>query len=200
MGKIIVPGSKEDRAPTLRLWLEAFTCVQECASDAADNSEIKRDIADNIKMLRARVKENADPQAQKLLETQQVVQRQMFARRPEIYTELLKLWRDVAKDILSYDWDLQQEVVYQEEVKGGPILFWQAPDADTEVPRSQKVAVARARAVMIIRFLKFVREQAADDISPIEYTKQMLMKQGINEHNFELYADLIASPNPWKAQ
>ena len=53
--------------------------------------------------------------------------------------------------------------------------------------------------MLIIKFLKFVvaNSQTSD---PIEYTKQMLMKQGINEDNFHLYADSIAFPNPWTAK
>ena len=195
MNKIIDP--RNSRVNTLRDWTMAFACVQECAADAADNSEIKRSVDDNIKMLRARVKENADPQARKLLDVQELVKRQMFQHRPEMHTLLMKLWREVVIDILSYEWNLYEEVHYAEKNKGGLIWFWQGDKDDRS--EKGKIPVERHKAVLIIKFLKFVvaNSQTSD---PIEYTKQMLMKQGINEDNFHLYADSIAFPNPWTAK
>lgn len=195
MTKIIDP--RNSRGNTMRDWTTAFACVQECAADAADNSEIKRGVDDNIKMLRARVKENADPQAKKLLETQELVKAQMFQHRPEMHKALMDLWRVVVRDLLSYEWDLAEEVHYAEKTKGGPLWFWQGDKDDRG--ETGKVTVERAKAVLIIKFLKFVAANANNQ-DPIEYTKQMLMKQGINEHNFHAYADSIAFPNPWTAK
>lgn len=175
-------------------WLNAYTCIQECSADAADNSEIKRSVDDNIKLLQSRVKEGADPQAKKLLETQLMVKRQMWARRPEIHNAFMDLWKKTMQDIKSYSWDLSEDVHYAESYKGGPINFWQG-DPDDRGPTG-KIPVSRDRAILIIRFLKFVSAES-ERMNPIEYSKQMLMKQGINKDNFHLYADLIAFPNPW---
>ncbi len=195
MGKIIDP--TQPTVPELKVWLNAFTCIQECSADAADNSEIRRSVSDNVKMLRARVKENADPQAQKLLDQQELIQRQMFQKRPELHRELMKLWRNTVEDLISYSWNVAEEVHYEEDFKGGPMLFWQGDLNET--PRHKKVTVTRPRAVLIIRFLKFVSAHSGDT-SPIEYTKQMLLKQGINEENFHLYEDQLVIPNPWTQQ
>lgn len=192
MGRIITPGE----VPTLRQWLEAFTCVQECAGDAADNSYIKKEVDDNIKMLRSRVAEKADPQAPRMLELQEHIKRQMWAQRPEIHQELMKLWRETMTDILSYNWDLTKEVYYAELVKNGPIYFWQGDGDDRGI--AGKIPVARSKAVLVIRFLKFVAEESRTK-NPIEYTKEVLLKQGINKDNFHYYADLLAFPNPWQA-
>ncbi len=197
MGRIIDPTKPAPAAPTMAQWLNAFTCIQECSADAADNPEIKRSVADNIKMLRARVAENADPQAGNMLAQQELIQRQMFAKRPEMYQMLIGLWHKAAVEIKAFDWDLSQDVHYQEEFKGGRLLFWQGAADETDV--SKKQAVIRPIAVMIIKFLKFVK-QMSETSDPIEYTKEILLKQGINEHNFDLYADQLAFPNPWTAQ
>ncbi len=193
MGRIINPA---DPAPTLRQWLEAFTCVMECAGDAADNAYIKKEVDDNIKLLRSRVKEKADPQAPKLLEAQELIKRQMWAQRPEIHRELMKLWHETVKDIMSYNWDLSEEIHYAEAHKGGPINFW-VGDADDR-GLAGKIPVGRHKAVLLIKFLKFVREESLTK-NPIEYTKQMLLKQGITKDNFHHYADMLAFPNPWLA-
>ncbi len=196
MNKIIDP-TKRVVVNTTRDWINAFTCVQECSADAADNSEIKRSVDENLKMLRARVKENADPQAQRLLESQELIKRQMFQFRPEIHVQLMDLWRKVSVDILALDWDLTQEIHYMESTKGGPMWFWQG-DKDDRGPNG-KTTVDRLKAVLFIKFLKFIAAHA-DNSTPLEYTQNMLLKQGINAKNFHLYADSLAFPNPWTAK
>jgi len=198
VGRIIDPTKPQPAAPTLEQWLTAFTCIQECSADAADNSEIRRSVSDNVKMLRARVKENADPQAERLLASQELIQRQMFAQRPEISRLILAEWRIAMVDIRAYCWDLTQPVHYHEgPVKGGVILFWQG-DAGLQ-DNSTKTQVSRRTALMAIKFLKFVKAMG-EESDPIKYTQQMLEKQGITADNFHLYADQLAFPNPWTAQ
>ncbi len=194
MSKIIDPTKKSD---TIHDWINAFTCVQECAADAADNSEIKRSVDENLKLLRARVKEKADPQAPAILAQQELIKRQMFMHRPEIHRQLMDLWRGTAKEIVSYAWNLLEDVHYREEFKGGKLLFWQGDPAD--MSPNGKIRVERTSAVLIIRFLKFVAS-CSDKSTPIEYTKRMLREQGIDETNFHLYADSLAFPNPWTSQ
>ena len=196
MGRIIDPTNPNASTTTLTQWLHAYTCSLECAGDAADNTEIKRSVADNVAMLKSRVKEEADPQAQRLLESQLMIQRQMFAYRPEMYRLYMELWRRVSVDIRAYEWDLTQPVHYHESFKGGPLLFWQGDPE--ELDAAKKVSIDREHAVMAIKFLKFVAT-LSETSNPIEYTKQMLMKQGVNAENFHLHADKIAFPNPWLA-
>ncbi len=51
---------------------------------------------------------------------------------------------------------------------------------------------------MAIKFLRWA-ESNAPNFSPVEYTKQMLMKQGITKENFHQYKDKLAITNPWEA-
>jgi hypothetical protein len=100
-------------------------------------------------------------------------------------------------EIAAFDWNLLEPVHYHEEVKGGKLLFWQGDPNELDV--AKKIAVERQTAVMVIKFLKFVKAMS-ETADPIEYTKQTLLRQGIGPHNFDLYADQIAFPNPWLAQ
>jgi hypothetical protein len=194
MPRIIDPTQRVQPERTLKYWLESFGCVQECAADASDNSEIKRSVDDNIKLLKSRVKEKADPQAPRLLEEQLRIRAQMWMRRPEMHNEMMKLWRQAAQEIKIFGWDLGEEVHYGEVSKGGKILFWQG-DKD-KPPTDRKFQMDRLTAVMAIKFLKFVAAESQTN-DPVEYTKQTLLKQGINADNFHLYADRLAFPNPW---
>lgn len=196
MPRIIDPTQRAQPERTLKYWLESFTCIQECSADAADNSEIKRSVDDNIKLLRSRVKEKADPQAPKLLEQQLLIRAQMWARRPEMHVELMKLWRVAEREIRAFGWDLGDEVHYGEVTKGGKLRFWQG-DKD-KPPTDSKYQLDRMTAVMAIKFLKFVAAESQTN-DPVEYTKQMLLKQGINKDNFHLYQESLAFPNPWIA-
>lgn len=112
----------------------------------------------------------------------------------EMYKAKRLAWRDLGADIRAASWNLAEDIHYAEQTAGGYLRFWQG-DKDAT---AGGLVVDRVKALVLIQFLKFVNAQSAQNSDPIAYTKQMLLKQGINEHNFDRYADRIAFPNPWK--
>lgn len=186
--KILVPGGS---GMSLAQWLDAYSATLECIADAKNNQSLIKTLKEQVKQLKSDVAELNTENNRSLLRNQEIINQAMGFSN-EVHKVKLTLWKEVKKDITAASWNLADDVHYAEEVKGGYLRFWQG-DGNR---RDLGFVVDRQKALLAIQFLKFVVAQS-QDTNPIEYTKKMLLAQGVNAENFHEYADQIAFPNPW---
>jgi|HubBroStandDraft_2_1064218.scaffolds.fasta_scaffold47557_3 hypothetical protein len=188
MSTLLVPGGA---GMSLAQWIDAYSATLECIADAKNNQSLLKTLKEQVKQLKSDVAELPTEQNRSLLSNQQIINQAMEFSNVA-HKAMLGLWKEVKKDIAAASWNLADDVHYAEETKGGYLRFWQG-DGER---RDLGFVVDRQKALLAIRFLKFVVQQS-QDTNPINHTKKMLLAQGINEHNFHKHADKIAFPNPW---
>jgi hypothetical protein len=188
--KLLIPGGS---GMSLAQWLDAYSATMECIADAKNNATLQKVLKEQIKQLKSDVAQLNTENNRSLLHNQEIINMAMGFSNV-VHKAKLQLWKEIRKDITAASWNLAEDVHYAEETKGGYLRFWQG-DGDR---RDLGFVVDRQKALVAIQFLKFVVQQS-QDTNPVEYTKKMLLAQGINEHNFHKHADAIAFPNPWAA-
>jgi hypothetical protein len=188
--KLLIPGGS---GMSLVQWLDAYSATLECIADAKNNANLQKTLKEQVKQLKSDMAEANTQNNRSMLHNQQMINMAMEFNN-DVHKVQLRLWKEVRKDITAGSWNLAEDVHYAEETKGGYLRFWQGDGAR----RDLGFVIDRQKALMAIRFLKFVVAQS-QDTDPVEYTKRMLLAQGINQHNFHKHADAIAFPNPWTA-
>jgi hypothetical protein len=189
MSKILTPGAQP---LSLLQWMDAYSMFLESTAEAKNNTELRTCIEENIKALKGSSKGLAGAADRQLLATQEQI-KAFMGFSLDMYKAKRLAWKNVCVDVRAASWNLAEDIHYTEQTKGGYHRFWQGDKDATE----GGLVVDRVKALVLIQFLKFVNAQSTQNANPIEYTKQMLLKQGINEHNFHKHADAIAFPNPW---
>lgn len=184
MGKIIKPGEFQ----AMSVWLDAFTAMLESAAEAKNNFQIQKEVKESVKHLNSEVKQKNTVEMRTLAANQKAIARQM-AFDPEQHALVMARWKQSKYQILATGWDLSQEIHF-EMLPSGKTRIWQGEEKGG-------LLLSREDGDAIIVFLKFVHENS-EKFDPIEYTKQMLLKQGINAKNFHEYQDKLAITNPWK--
>ncbi len=177
---------------TTKSWVDAYTATLEASFDAAMNPEIRSEVSEALKATQAQALQTKSQQDINIAKTQANIARRMGGFTMEQYDLIKKIWRRAAVTIVGTSWDLTQEIHFAEEQSRENLRFWQG-----ESPLSNFVLFPRDESALVIKFLRFVQSQA-DRMDPVSHTKAMLERQGINEHNFDEHADLLAIANPWK--
>lgn len=177
----------------LATWVDAYTATLEASADAAQNHEIRGAVRESLTAAKAQAKESGSLEDRQIAEAQARVQQHMGNFNQEQFRVLIRIWLNAAVEIKKASWDLAEAVNFSEEPSKEKLRFWQGED-----PRKDFFLLPRQEAAMAIKFLRWV-ESNSPNFSPLEYTKSMLMKQGITKENFHLYQDKLAITNPWEA-
>ncbi len=180
-----------ERWRNLSTWVDAYTATLEASADAAQNREITGAVGEAVKETKAAAKATGSLQDRQIAEAQASIQRSMGQFNQEQFRVLINIWHRASVDIKKACWDLNSEVHYAEEQNKEKLRFWQG-----DSPLKDFILLPRQEASLAIKFLRWV-ESNSPTFSPIEYTKQMLMKQGITKENFHQYKDRLAITNPW---
>lgn len=180
-----------ERWRNLSTWVDAYTATLEASADAAQNPEIRGAVGEAMKETKAAAKASGSIEDRQIAEAQASIQRSMGQFNQEQFRVLINIWRRASVDIKKACWDLATEVHFAEEQNKEKLRFWQG-----DSPLKDFILLPRQEASLAIKFLRWV-ESNSPTFSPIEYTKQMLMKQGITKENFHQYKDRLAITNPW---
>ncbi len=185
MAKIITaaPGAFQ----SMLLWTDAFTAMLESGAEARNNSQIRREVNESVKELRAKAKETPTANNKAISANQDAIAAQM-AFDPDAHRALMACWRICKQKLIATGWDLGQDIKFEPRI-GGSFFVWQGDEKTGELFPPQD-----GNALML--FLKFVYD-TSNEKGPKEYTQEMLLKQGINALNFHEYADRLAIANPW---
>ncbi len=188
MGKLVLPGVWK----TMAMWADAYTATLDASTDAAMNPEISNEVMDSLKHAKSRALQTGAKHDIAVAQNQQIIADQMKKFSPAHLAELMKVWMPAKREIVAASWDLNQPVQFHEEqIVDRPIRFWQG-----ENPLKDFIILPRTQAALVIKFLRFV-EANSPNFDPREYTKAMLMKQGITKENFSQHSDKLGITNPW---
>lgn len=175
----------------LSTWVDAYTATLEACADASQHHEIRGAMTDALKEAQSQARVTGSEQDIQIAQAQQRINKTVMNVNHEQLRELINVWLTAAKQIKPTCWDLAADVTYALEPNKEQVRFWQG-----ESPTKDFILMPLAPANLAIRFLKFVASNSPS-FSPIEYTKQMLIKQGITKENFHLHKDKMAITNPW---
>ncbi len=186
--KIVNPGTWK----TIAVWIDAYTATLEVSTEAAMNPEIAGEVLDSLKHAQSRALQTGTEHDIRVAQNQQRIVNQMKKFTVEQLAQIMEIWKPAKREVLAASWDLDQEVNFHEEsTVDRHIRFWQGED-----PLKNFIILPRGQAALVIKFLRFI-EANSPKFDPREYTKAMLMKQGITEENFYLHADKLGITNPW---
>lgn len=184
MSKIIKPGEFQ----AMSVWLDAFTAMLESTAEARNNFQLQKEVKESVRELSAEAKRLGTVEMRTLANNQKAIARQM-AFDPEQHALLMARWKLCKYQLLKAGWDMSQEIFFQ-PLPSGKMKVWQGEE-------KSHVLFSEEDGKATVAFLHFVRDNS-EKFDPIEYTKQMLLKQGINAKNFHEYQDKLAITNPWK--
>jgi hypothetical protein len=184
MGKIIQPGA----FVSMRTWTDAFTSMLESSAEARNNPIMKKEVNEAVKELNGLARQTPTDNNRALAANQQAIAKQMRFSLDQ-HKATMARWHLTKMKLIATGWDLAQEIKFEPQPNGS-FKVWQADEKICETFPAED-----GQALLL--FLKFVYENS-DKFDPIEYTKQMLLEQGINEHNFDQYSEHLAITNPWK--
>ncbi len=187
--KIVDPGVWK----TIAAWVDAYTATLEVSTDAAMNPEIVGEVTDALKHAQSRALQTGKDHDVRVAQNQQLIANQMKKFTVEQLAQLMAIWKLAKREVLAAAWNLDDEVHFhvEETTTDRPLRFWQGED-----PMKNAIVLPRDQSALVIKFLRFI-EANSPKFDPREYTKAMLMKQGITEHNFHEYVDRLAITNPW---
>lgn len=131
----------------------------------------------------------------------------------EAYIEQQNAWASVKRDLRVFGLELGEELMLAPEIMnpelkpthGQALTRWQyamkAWEKDPWLEISHKLEVVPVRfrgreALIALGFITFWIQQC-NKVDPVEETKKMLLKQGINADNFAAHADRLLIKNPW---
>jgi hypothetical protein len=177
---------------TTKSWVDAYTATIEASFDAAMNPEIRSEVNEALKAAQAQALATKSEQDINVARQQAHIARRVGGFSAEQYDIIKKIWKVTAEAIIATSWKLTEEIFYAEEPTKEKLRFWQG-----DSPLKNFILLPRDQSSLFIKFLRFVQSRA-ERFDPVAHTKQMLESQGINEHNFDEYADKLAITNPWK--
>ena len=176
---------------TTLFWVDAYTLFNASVAEAKNNPIMVREVNESAKRAEREAFRLRTPES-RALAFSQIRIKQLMTFSLEDHKELMRVWKNASLVILSMDWDLADEVVFQEEASGGRLRFWQGDD-----PMKRCCTLPRSEASLTIQFLRWIEQNSATQFDPREHVRKMLLKQGINKANFHLHADMLAVTNPW---
>lgn len=190
--KILSSSSKSlDTWKATRMWVDAYTATLEASFDAAMNPEIRSEVGESLKATKSQAVQTGAQQDIQIANSQQRIANAMGRFSMEHYQLFKDIWKRAGREISAAAWDMTQAVTFAED-PDQRLRFWQG-----DIPTKNFIILDRNEASFAIKFLRFVEAQSGN-MDPIAYTKSVLERQGINEHNFDQYADKLAIINPWK--
>lgn len=191
-GRIVQPGVWR----TMNAWCDAYTAQINAIADARNDPRLKRQVKDALTNAKSEVARTDTNQDHEILRNQRAIAQGMQFSLEE-HKELIRIWMQVRTEFMATGWDLNEEISYQLDPKTKKhLLVWQgAPGPVNVPPPKDALRFTLAQGGLAVKFLKFIGENSMS-FDPVEYTKQTLAKQGINEHNFDqANLDIV---NPWK--
>lgn len=178
--------------PTTRLWVDAYSMQLEAVAEIMADVKTRRNVEQAIKKAEADLNANTDPAQEQQLRAVVANQKQILLEMGlfniEAYRELMTRWRFVRDQVLASGWDLSQELHFDVDEALGVAQVSQG----TLKPRPFMAGEVQ----VILAFLTFVTNNQ-NRLDPLEYTKQILQKQGITAENFAEHAEHLCIRNPW---
>jgi hypothetical protein len=172
-------------------WVDAYTVFNHAIAEAKNNRIMNDEVRETTKRAEREALRLGTPQALAVAANQRMIQQQMQFD-PQGHKEYMRLWKQTATIILAMDWELHEEVFFQEEGKGGPMHFWQGED------RTKRCCtISRVEAALVLRFLRWIESNSRTQFDPRDHVKKMLTQQGITKENFHLHSANLAITNPW---
>ncbi len=184
----------------MQMWCDAYSTHIDALAEAFNSGQIRETLVDASKRTASAARQSNAVQDILAAENQRSIENQAKRWSPEDHRVLKAIWSSVRREFLATAWDLGQDIQYCRDAKlPQQMLFWQGEKQAVHVPPPKDaLKFTLAQAGLAIKFLRFVEEHSSK-FDPAAYTKQMLLKQGINEHNFDQHRDRLAIVNPWKA-
>ncbi len=185
---------------SMQVWCDAYTVHLEAMAEAHNNQQMLGALTDATKRTAAEAKQTGSDQDIMAAQNQRAIEAQVRRWSPEEHRELMSMWKSVRAEFMATNWDLAEPVQYAlDAVNRRQLLVWQGPELPVHVPPPKDaLKLSLSYGALAVKFLKFTAENSAK-FDPRVYTKQMLERQGINEHNFALHQEKLAIVNPWAA-
>lgn len=177
------------------VWCDAYTMHLTVLAEASTDPELRRTLRDAVRRTSSEAKRTRSEVDIKAAANQQAVADAIFKFSPEQQKELMAIWKEVRTQFISLSWDMRTEIHFEVDRDKKVAWIWQG---EAGALRSlDAVAFTLSHGGMLRRFLKFVAENQ-DRIDPVTYTKQALLKQGVNKGNFQELVGNAGITNPWE--
>lgn len=122
----------------------------------------------------------------------------------EAYRHRSEVWRRVRKELMLFGFDVEEVDFRGVELmpNSNTQLRFNNPQRWLELYHTseakQPIRFTGDDAVCVQHFLEFYLEAYHKGIDPREYTKQVLIHQGVTKENFAQHKDKLLITNPWE--